>query len=71
METEINRSKLLQIPKQHLIVGLLPVQQEVDGLPYLLAVDLAVQIFGYHLRPLLRCDIAEYTNSALQPTKKP
>ena len=44
---------------EHLVVGLLPVQQEVDGFPYLFIINLAVEIFINHLGPLLRGNVAE------------
>ena len=37
---------------EHLVMSLLTVQQEVNGFPYLLVFNLAVQILVHHLGPL-------------------
>ena len=29
---------------EHLVVGLLPIEEKIDGCPYLLVIDLAVQV---------------------------
>ena len=44
---------------EHGVVGLLPVEQEVDGLPDPLVVDLVVQVFVNHLGPLFGRDIRQ------------
>ena len=44
---------------EHLIVGLFPVEQKIDDLPYFFILNLSVQIFIYHLCSLFRSDITE------------
>ena len=44
---------------EHLVVGLLPVEEEVDGLPHPLVLDLPVQVLVDHLGPLFGGDVAE------------
>ena len=44
---------------EHGIMGLLPVQQEIDGLPHAFIVDLPVQVLVDHLGALLGGDIGE------------
>ena len=44
---------------EHLIVCFLAVEQEINGLAYLFALDLAVQIFIYDLGSLLGCNVGE------------
>lgn len=53
---------------EHLVVSLLPVEQEVDGFTDLLVVDLAVQVFIDHLGPLLRSDVAEQVRTQIAVT---
>ena len=61
--TEITvRAAVLHLVKcvtEHLVVRLLAVEQEVDGFPHALIVNLAVQLFIDHLGALLRRDIAQ------------
>lgn len=44
---------------EHGVVGLLPVEEEVDGVPHPLVVDLAVEVLVDHLGPLLGGDVRE------------
>ena len=43
---------------EHLIVGFLAVQKEINSFAHLLVIDLAVKVFVNHLCTLFGCDIA-------------
>ena len=53
---------------EHLVVGLLPVEEEVDGLPHPLVLDLPVQVLIDHLGPLFGGDIAEKVRAQVPVT---